>query len=329
MMGSGDAAGIPRRDALWSMLAAPGLAALGGGSLPRPPLGGLHDVREFGARGNGEAPDSRPIQAAIDKAAGEGAGVVWIPPGRYRLGREHLVLRSGVTLRGAGVDWAHEPDGGVQLLYEGSGAAILAQNVKHAAVEDLLVDFSHAGTSGGGIHLNGAWLCTLRNLRILSAGRHGDSAGILIDTNEGTWGAQHLYLERLEVPSSTVRLRGTGPNDQVTTTVLQVIRGLRYDIDWATAVTLIDTTAENFADTGVRIHRSDQLTLLGVDIEGPGDTALSLGPRVRSLVAMGVNFSGFTGRARIEGRPESGMLLSTDEPITFWGAVRWVDGGGP
>lgn len=321
--------GIPRRSALMALLAAPAVAGLVGRSSAQADPTGVLNVRAFGARGDGKAEDAPAIQAAIDAAAAMGAGVVWVPPGRYRLGAQRLVLLSGVSLRGAGVDWSHAPEAGVQLLYEGTGAAVLAQNVKHAAVEDLLIDFSGSDESGGGVHLNGAWLSTLRNLRILSSGRHGHSSGVLIDTNDGTWGAQHLYLERLEVPSSTVRLRGTGPNDQVTTTLINVVRGLRYDLDWATAVTLIDTTAENFSDVGIRIHNSDQATLVGVDIEGPGDIGLALGPHVRSLVAMGLSFTGFTGRARIEGRPQSGMLTASMEPTTFWGPVRWVDGGGP
>lgn len=313
--------GIPRRSALRALLAGAGVAVGGGCAAPQPPRGGVFDVKAFGARGDGRTVDAGAIQGALDAAAEEGAGVVWLPPGRYWLGGDRLVLRSGVTLKGAGVDWAHDPTGGAQLVYGGRGAAVLAQNVKHVSIEDLLLDFRSTDETGEGIHLNGAWLSTLRNLRIISAGRHTYNAGIRIDTNGPTWGAQHLHLERLEVPNSTVVLQGNGPNDQVTTTVLQVIRGLRYDIDWATSLTMIDTTAENFTDVGIRIDRADQVTLLGVDIEGPGEVGLELGERVRSLAALGLSFIGFTGRSRIRGRPLSGMLVSTDEPVTFWGPV--------
>jgi hypothetical protein len=54
------------------------------------------DVRDFGAKGDGIAKDTRAIQAAIDKAASAG-GTVVIPPGNYPSGTLHL--RSNLTLR--------------------------------------------------------------------------------------------------------------------------------------------------------------------------------------------------------------------------------------
>jgi hypothetical protein len=54
------------------------------------------DVRELGAKGDGTAKDTQPIQTAIDRAAAEG-GTVIFPPGRYVSGTLHL--RSEVTLR--------------------------------------------------------------------------------------------------------------------------------------------------------------------------------------------------------------------------------------
>jgi hypothetical protein len=61
------------------------------------------NVLDFGAASDGGTPDptdnTGPFQAAIDHA-GQG-GVVYIPPGQYRLGSP-IVLTLGVTLRGAG-----------------------------------------------------------------------------------------------------------------------------------------------------------------------------------------------------------------------------------
>jgi len=51
---------------------------------------------------DGASDASAAIQAAIDKAAGAGGGVVFIPSGHYRL-ESGLQLKEGVTLRG---DWA-------------------------------------------------------------------------------------------------------------------------------------------------------------------------------------------------------------------------------
>jgi len=54
------------------------------------------DVRQFEAKGNGEARDTAAIQAAIDAAGREG-GCVYFPPGRYLCGT--VRLRSHVTLQ--------------------------------------------------------------------------------------------------------------------------------------------------------------------------------------------------------------------------------------
>lgn len=54
------------------------------------------NVREFGAKGNGAAKDTTALQQAIDAAAAQGGGTVWVPAGRYLCGTIHL--KSKVTL---------------------------------------------------------------------------------------------------------------------------------------------------------------------------------------------------------------------------------------
>ena len=58
--------------------------------------GPLWDVRDFGARGDGQTLDTAAIQKAIDTCAAAGGGVVRLPPGRYLSGT--VRLRSHVTL---------------------------------------------------------------------------------------------------------------------------------------------------------------------------------------------------------------------------------------
>lgn len=65
------------------------------------------NVREYGARGDGETPDTRAIQAAIDACARAGGGTVLVPSGSYVTGslslRSHITFRleSGATLLGS------------------------------------------------------------------------------------------------------------------------------------------------------------------------------------------------------------------------------------
>ena len=58
--------------------------------------GRTFDAADFGAVGDGEAINTRPIQAAIDAAAGAGGGTVVLKPGVYMSGS--LFVKSNVTL---------------------------------------------------------------------------------------------------------------------------------------------------------------------------------------------------------------------------------------
>jgi hypothetical protein len=58
------------------------------------------DVREFGAKGDDEEPDTEALAKAL-QTAGKERGVVFFPPGRWRT-EQTLVVPEGVTLLGAG-----------------------------------------------------------------------------------------------------------------------------------------------------------------------------------------------------------------------------------
>ncbi len=82
------------------------LALLLLGQLPAA-AGGTFDIKAFGAKGDGLALDTAPIQRAIDEVCAGGGGVVTIPPGIYRIGtlilkdNAHLHLEAGATLLGS------------------------------------------------------------------------------------------------------------------------------------------------------------------------------------------------------------------------------------
>ena len=56
--------------------------------------------RAFGAKGDGSADDTQPIQAALDQVASQGGGVVFLPRGVYKVGS--LVLGGKCILQGEG-----------------------------------------------------------------------------------------------------------------------------------------------------------------------------------------------------------------------------------
>lgn len=63
---------------------------------------GWQNVKAFGARGDGVADDSGAIQTAINAAASTGGGLVFLPPGKYRLLKGLQLGAHGVGIVGSG-----------------------------------------------------------------------------------------------------------------------------------------------------------------------------------------------------------------------------------
>ena len=71
------------------------------GETPLPTVKSVASVKDFGAKGDGNADDTAAFQKAIDASKGN---VLSIPPGRYRI-TDFLTIRdSGTVLQGAGAD---------------------------------------------------------------------------------------------------------------------------------------------------------------------------------------------------------------------------------
>jgi hypothetical protein len=79
-------------------------------------LEGYYDVKSFGAHGDGRTDDTASLQRAVDKASERG-GVVYMPPGQYRVSGS-IVVKHGVTITGV-----HEAPVGYDKL---TGTVILA-----------------------------------------------------------------------------------------------------------------------------------------------------------------------------------------------------------
>ncbi len=139
------------RSALWSGVS----LALGRTASARDDAasaGGLLDVRQFGAKGDGKNVDTKAIQSAIDAAA-ESQGAVFFPPGVY-LSAE-LRVRPNVALIGV-PGWDYRGPGGSAIRLVDEKAACLL-NITHASgatVEGFALDGKGLGKGVHGIFLN-------------------------------------------------------------------------------------------------------------------------------------------------------------------------------
>ncbi len=69
---------------------------------PATPHGATYVVTERGADATGQRDATGAVQQAIDAARAAGGGVVWFPPGTYRIDGQLAVTSSGIVLRGSG-----------------------------------------------------------------------------------------------------------------------------------------------------------------------------------------------------------------------------------
>ncbi len=87
---------------------------------------GQHDIRRFGAVGDGEALDTAALQQAIDACHAAGGGTVLVPPGTWLTGTIYLKSRVNLHLAGAPT--------GLFVREVRRGAAVLGRDGPHAVL---------------------------------------------------------------------------------------------------------------------------------------------------------------------------------------------------
>lgn len=122
--------------ALVTGFAAPGEAAVP----PAAAVESVHNVKTFGAKGDGNADDTAAIQAAINAAAG--GGIVYLPRGAYKITKSLVCSSHHVAIVGVGPASALRGVGDFDTLrFAGKG------HIYGNRVQDLL--FDEVGKTGG------------------------------------------------------------------------------------------------------------------------------------------------------------------------------------
>lgn len=116
----------------------------------------VFNVREFGAAGDGLADDIGALTDALQAAAEAGGGVVFLPPGTYRVG-ESLQIPATVTLKGSHRDntiikgFGFTPSTGGRFMWNSgqSSPASVVLMESNSTMESLTITGSVARGSGG------------------------------------------------------------------------------------------------------------------------------------------------------------------------------------
>jgi len=98
----------------------------------------LYVATDFGVKGDGFTDNRAALQDLLDKAGKEGGGIVYLPPGLYRVD-ETVQMRDHVTLRGAGREATTIYYGGPAGVKRRAIWFISARDVHHTAFEDLTI----------------------------------------------------------------------------------------------------------------------------------------------------------------------------------------------
>jgi len=96
----------------------------------------VYNVKDYGAEGDGSTDDTAAIQAAIDDAEAGRGGIVFFPPGNYRINSQITIDGDSITLQGSGFGTS-----------TGTGATVL--DLRYTTAAQILI--GNASTRRNGI----------------------------------------------------------------------------------------------------------------------------------------------------------------------------------
>lgn len=178
----------------------------------------MFNVREYGATGDGDLPDTQAIQSAIDACHTQGGGTVFFPAGQYVTGsiflRSHITLHvdAGATLLGS-ENPADYPL--VRSRWEGAeqethAPLIGGRNLTHIAVTGRGVV---NGRGHGWWQRHRARALDYPRPRLIS---FADCANVLIEgitaTNSPSWTIHPVHCENVTVDNVTILNPADSPN---------------------------------------------------------------------------------------------------------------------
>ena len=227
------------------------------------------DVRAFGAIGDGKADDTAAIQRAIDYTATTTQGVVFFPPGGYKI-TDRLKLDRNVDLMGVGLAFGSQiipvnTDAITILGADWPGGHAFRNHIK-----GLTIMMNHAEGKTA-IVIDRAYTIKIENVMVFNAGSGG---GISIAN------AAHVTVADVNVYGA-----GTGSGTGIVVKDANVnlnnpdIEAFRYGLHVMgdQGVHLFGGHLERNAAYGIRFDRASYNTIIGAKVSSPNAQGITIG----------------------------------------------------
>jgi polygalacturonase len=206
-------------------------------------------VRDFGARGNGEADDTNAIQSAVAATIGKGR-ILNFPPGLYRITNGIKISGNGLTMRGSGATIWKDTSGTANNVL----TIIDATNV---TIDGLGFQGSYDGYTRGSTGSNPLILLSsnaqsLNDTIVIARSRfkYGNHAAITID---GRW-SRKIAHRNIIIEDNSMEYAGAGVFGYKNIDGMRIVRN---SIRKAGSVgIMLDTRAETDSDTSVNPVRN-------------------------------------------------------------------------
>lgn len=306
----------------------------------------------FGAKGDNSTDDSAAIQAALDAIDAMGGGVLWIPPGTYRLATV-LSIGDRTKVMGAG-------DSTI-LRCSGNNYALKFDACSWSTITDLYIDAVSTQASGGGIDWRTAG-ARLRTDKITFGANLHSSMDMRCSVPSGIWqitdtqwdgGNNRTYGFRIgdgtnlitDISIKGVIASGYGAtetwfdvNNKVDTlkcvdvTCYGGAAGMVLGQSASEAVTglqLTNVLMDNMTGTGIHLVKVRGATLVGCDVQtcdvGIDVGGLSEGTSISAGVVQGNAKSGIIIR---NGAVHTNIIgVHVADNNSLWNGSAFVDGG--
>ncbi len=241
------------------------------------------------------------IQAAITYASSLTGATIYFPTGCYYIGTASpaITVPSNVHFLGSASSYrgAGENGHGTEFLYGGSGIAIYSQGM-----DIHLSDFSVRATtpSGAGmsaIKHDGGWWSSFKRLTFKNFPTVNGYA-FYMTSGPALYGAYGCCLEQIDMEGASLLFAGRNSGDAITTLTIKDVAAEKISTTCAQGV-FVNGAYTITSGTAMYFDQYSFFTLLGVDIEGTGNSGITVTDNTSQIFEFGTLWGGWAGTTRV------------------------------